>query len=344
MGCPGGCTYCVAGSSARDLIVLPDGHLSPQRRPTRLFGGEELLSSLASHPAFIPHRSVISIATASSEAFASNAGDETWAIMEGLAIRGLRNPVWIVTKLGISDANIALWLRRFSTLREHGVRVALSISYSGAPLWMEPHQKDRFKHCESLARTGVALSHHLRPILKGVNDSDASIQAAVTASEGKTSVICVGGLRPDTGLRFLWEHIYHLDPNLLPLGAEKDLPSHVVRVVCRALRALSSSRPMVCRSSEALSILLGIPEYNLYRYRPSCSDAFLSVPLYARGVAERRSGCFLTVWVERTATQIGLPKVEAVMRGNDVILGRVLSYQEHRALIHALGHTGFLPA
>jgi DNA repair photolyase len=339
VGCPARCAYCVVGSSARDLNNPAQLSELVPTRVRKLFSGRDLLEALAAHPGFIADRSVISIGTGSSEAFLPQAEDETWAIMKGLVDKRLRNPVWIVTKLGLPNSSLHIWLRRFEWLLYHDISVILSITYAAAPTWMEPHEADRFRHCNELRSVGVKVSHHYRPVLRGVNDSANSIALAVESSLAKVDAVCVGGLRPDPGIRLVWEKIYGLDPSLLPSGHDKDLPETFLDSVTQEVRRRGSLVPVVDRSSKAICFLLGVSDYNLYEYRPNDNHVFLRVPTSVLARVAGRHGCTFANLIESVAASIGLTNIVASVVENDVRLNRVLSYQEHRLLIHAVGHS-----
>jgi DNA repair photolyase len=345
VGCPGRCAYCLVGSSARDLACGKEGPLtinSIPSLPERLFAGRELVAALVKHPGFLSNKSVISICTASSEAFLPQVEAETWAIMHDLVQRGLRNPIWIVTKMGIHDSLLAKWMQRFEFLLQHGIRIVLSVCYSAAPSWMEPYRGDRFRNMEKLRRCGVRISHHLRPVVPGINNGREHVKRALEESKLSADAICVGGLRPDPGIRLMWEHIHGLDPGLVPKGPHKQLPEGFLDLVLEVAHEQDIRVPVVKRSSDAISILLGLPEYNLYRYRPEDSNVFLSVPQHIQHVLLRKRKETIAHLVIEHARSIGLDDVEVDVQDNNVRLKKKLTYQEHRLLIHSLGHSGVL--
>lgn len=343
VGCPAGCAYCVVGSSARDLETSRQvGDIVP-REPHRLFAGQELVEALVAHPGFIPNKSVISIGTGSTESLLKQTERETWAIISSIAARGLRNPLWIVTKLGLPEDLKSLWVGRLKEVVSEGIPVIISITYSAAPEWMEPYKGPRFRGVAELRSVGVRVSHHYRPILRGINDGDEHIQRALEASKDLVEVICLGGLRPDPGIRLIWETVHGLDPGLLPRTEGKDLPEDFWKRVRAALDKSGSTLPIVDRSSEAISFLLGSDDYNLYRYRPADERVFLQLPLVVQAEIAGKTGRKVREIIAEVATKLGLPDVVAGTEGESIGLTRHLSYQEHRVLIHGLGHSGIFP-
>lgn len=346
-GCPARCAYCTVAGAARDIEIIPaqDGRREQVLLPTipeQLFSGEELVQALIRHPAFIKDKSVISIGTGSTEAFLPQVEEHTWRIMRAFLEGGYKNPFWIVTKMSIPDRLADAWCKRFTLLKNNGIEVVISVTYSGAPTWLEPFQGDRFRNIELMKRCGVRISHHLRPIILGVNDSEDCMRMALDASIGLAEVICVGGLRRDAGVEIAWQNVYNLDPSLLPPRSirQKELPDGYLERVQAYIYSKKLGIPVVTRSSEAIAHLLTIPEYNLYKYRPDDDECFLYVPVEIQELIQLRHGKSLIEIIDQTANEIGLRAVQSKADGSTIFLGRKLAYQEHRALVHAIGHLG----
>jgi hypothetical protein len=207
---------------------------------------------------------------------------------------------------------------------------------------MEPYEGDRFRNAERVKRCGVRISHHFRPIVRAINDDFEHVKRAIAPAMSVADVICIGGLRPDPGISLAWQHAYGLEAGLLPKDEVKALPTGIRELVINAMQLYDAQLPIVERSSEAISFLLDLPEYNLYRFRPDDSQAFLSVPRHEQEILFRRTGSTLADVIRRNAQSIGLANVKLVAHGDDVRLGRHLSYQEHRLLLHSIGHSAIL--
>lgn len=346
-GCPLGCAYCIVAGSLSDLSVSKiksEMKYVLPTKPKRLFSGFELVENLIRHPAFIANKSIVSIGTASTEAFLDGVEDDTWQIMKHILDLGLRNPFWIVTKYGMPDHLVKIWSERIGQLSKNGIPVVLSITYSGAPDWVEPYKGNRFRNLLILKNEGVKLSHHLRPIIMGINDDEESMKRALSASLDVVENVCVGGLRKDTGVELAWEYFHHNDLNLLPdTDREKVLPDDYLKKVGEFIRKGGYKTPVFRRSSEAISSLLGIPDYNLYRYRPSGSSSFLHIRSEIAIRLEKSFSRKLTEILKSLADSIKLTDIEFNMVADNILVNRKMSYQEHRALIHAIGHSEILP-
>ena len=142
--------------------------------------------------------------------------------MKTFSDEGLTNPFWIVTKRGIPDELLNIWLKRFKYLLKRGIEIIISITYSNAPYWVEPYRRNRFHNFNRVKKTGVYIAQHLRPIIRGINDSKKSLVEALKDSLGLVKSICIGGLRKDPGVLLAWQFAKGLDLNLLP-DVKKDV-------------------------------------------------------------------------------------------------------------------------
>jgi DNA repair photolyase len=344
VGCPARCAYCVVSSSARDLVhtVGSNGlRFKAPSQPRQLFAGADLVHALVTHPGFIPGKSVISIGTGSTESFLPSTHEATWDIMQALVRLRLRNPIWIVTKMGMTPQILETWIGRAKEIARHQIPLIISISYSALPVQIEPYEGDRFENLCRLRGLGVFISHHLRPIIRNVNDSGKSIAKALSASQGRVDAICIGGLRPDPGIQLLWDRSYRLDSEVLPKTLGKDLPEQVRSIVCEFVLRRDPTLPIMDRSSAVIAHFLGRSDYNLYKYRPDDDKTFLSVPIESQQLLQKKHGLTLYEIVTSHAANLKIPIIATTM-GSDIRLGRLLSYQEHRLLLHSIGHSGLL--
>lgn len=347
VGCPARCAYCTVAGAERD--IAPVDSQAPNRatlptKPRQLFRGRELVEALVGHPAFLAHKSVISIGTGSTEAFMPPVGEVTWEILQDFADRGLRNPFWFVVKIGIPSPAAATWNARFHQLCGAGIDVVLAITHSGAPHWVEPYRGDRFGFAHELTAPNLHIAHYLRPIIPGINDDSRSISAALDAAGDAARVICVGGLRVDPGVDLAWSHFHGLDRRLLPPheDRQKTIPDSYLQELGHELVARNMRVPVFTRSSEMLSHLLGIPEFNLLAFAPSTPAALVSVPGLVQRALSRDHGLDLAELFAQSAGQIGLKHLAFTLVGEDLIASRPMLRQERVALVHAVGHRGLL--
>ena len=360
-GCPLGCAYCIAGNDCRNLMIderfyhknikeIDAAKLIP-RIPEVLFRGEVLAEAMINHPGFIKDKSIVSVAIGSSEAFLPGVEQETWAAMKYLTDHGYKNPFWFAVKLGIVDPILDKWLKRFKYLGEREIKIAISVSESNAPAWLEPYRADRFRNLDKVKESGVYISHHLRPIIRGITDSEESLAVALDKSLKISESVCVGGLRIDPGIVLLWKHINGKDPNLLPrftdtekgLPPQKDLPKNVITMVKKLIKKKGYKTSVYTRSSHVLSCAFGISDVNLYKYRARNDSVFLKIPLIIQSSVKMKQGKEIVEAFREIAGSIGLPMTRFKTEAEKIFVEQRLNYQEHHLLIHAISHSGVLP-
>jgi len=355
-GCPLGCIYCVAGNDCRNLVLTADeyeksykslktGSIFP-KKPEVLFNGDVLVDAMIQHPGFIPNKTIVGIMAGSSEAFLPVAEKETWSIFKALIKHKLRNPVWIVTKFGIPHQLISVWRERFKQVIKNGAPVVISITDTNAPVWLEPYRGDRFGNYRKLKNTGIYISHHLRPIISGVNDSEENLHIVLKRSLGFVKSVCVGGLRIDPAIQLKWKctkkklKVNEDYKNLMtgnPVG--KQMPPEVFSKVKRIVKELGYNTPVFLRSSQMLSEALGINDFNLYKYRNGKGNEFLNVPLDIQDkISKKLHKPFLKV-LKDIAIKIGLKKIDLAQNGSKIYIRNDFNYQEEKLLIQAIGHS-----
>jgi hypothetical protein len=316
------------------------------KTPEVLFHGNVLVDAMVQHPGFIPNKTIISVVAGSSEAFLPVVEKETWSIFQALIKYKLHNPVWIVTKFGIPNQLIPTWEKRFKEIIGSGIPVVISVTDTNAPAWLEPYQGDRFANYRKLKDTGVYFSHHLRPIIEGVNDSEESLHIALKRSLDFVKSVCVGGLRIDPAIQLKWKYaktklkIGENYKNLMtgnPVG--KQMPAEVFGKVKRIVKELGFDTPVFLRSSQMLSEALGINDFNLYEYRDDKGDEFINVPLDTQDkVSKKLCKPFLDV-LKDIAIKIGLNKIDFEQNGSKIYIRNDFNYQEEKLLTQAIGHS-----
>ncbi len=359
-GCPLRCAYCIAGNDCRNLIINKSSYhkkldeintkkLIP-RKPEILFSGKLLAQTLVKHPGFIKNKSIISVAIGSSEAFLPGVEQETWAAMKYIANHNLTNPFWFAVKYGIHNSILAKWQKRFSYLVNKKIKILISVSESSAPSWLEPYQGNRFNNLDKIAKTGVHISHHLRPIIRGITDSENSLKESLKKSLDLVESICVGGLRIDPGIVLLWKHINKQDPGILPkfsetekgLPPKKDLPPKIFKKVEKIIKQSGKNIPVYLRSSNALSQAFSIPDVNLYDFRVEDDSVFLKIPTSLQKKIEIKHRSKLSDSFQNIANSIGLTSIKFKINKDMISLNKKLNYPEHRLLIHAISHSEIL--
>jgi len=354
-GCPLGCAYCVAGNDCRNLLLKENIRFSANgknkitsiipKKPEVLFKGDILAHAMVNHPGFIKDKSIVSVAAGSSEAFLPGVEQETWSTMKYLIDNGYKNPFWFVIKYGIDNNNIEKWIKRFNKVMNKGSKIVISVTESNAPAWLEPYRENRFRNLEKIKKTGVHISHHLRPLIKGINDSENNIEKSLEKSAKVLESICIGGLRVDPGIKLLWKHVNGLDLGLLPKDKSlrkgelphKNMSKSFMRKAEKIVQHKKYNIPIFNRSSQMLAYSFGINDFNLYDYRKNDDKYFLTVDKETQKNIKEKYGKDIQIVLTETAESIKL-NLDIVVNGENILVNNKLYYQEHRLFIHAIGH------
>lgn len=355
MGCPLGCAYCVAGNDCRNLILNDNILISANgknkissiipKKPQVLFKGDILAHAMVNHPGFIKDKSIVSVVAGSSEAFLPGVEQETWSTMKYLIDNGYKNPFWFVIKYGIDDNNVDKWIKRFDEVMNNGSKIVISVTESNAPAWLEPYRQNRFRNLDKIKKTGVHISHHLRPLIKGINDTEKDIHKSLKKSVDMVESICVGGLRVDPGIKLLWQHINGLDINLLPKDKplrkgelpRKDMSKSFMQKTNKIVQQEKYGIPVFNRSSQMLAYSLDINDFNLYNYRKNDDKYFLIVGKKVQNDIKKTYGKDIQKILTEIAESIKLD-LNINVDGENISIHNKLNYQEHRLFIHAIGH------
>lgn len=201
-GCPLQCAYCHVQGVREDLDPSDwKMRTKPVRRTTHSI--DTVLSELIKHPLFEKDKTVLSICTSSTEPFI---GDEviesTISIMEWFASRNMKNPFWIVTKVGVPE-EIVDRLKKVSKTN----KVVISVCWANNNSDIEPYRKDRFMNIEKFRDTkDVYFTWYLRPLVKEWSEDFTHLDDMFKLISGKYKddirSIVAGGLRWTEGIEY----------------------------------------------------------------------------------------------------------------------------------------------
>lgn len=347
--CPLWCAYCVVWSNTRDLNIPDNQNIEDLTKKDYkkmfpkvikvLFWGKSLMEHLTKHPAFIMNKSVISVWTWSSEAFLWDWWEETASIIDYMIENKLTNPIWIVTKAWIPKLKRAFWKDKFIEAKNAWIQIILSVTYSGAPSFVEPHIADRFEWIEEFTDIGIHISHHLRPIIRGLSDDYETAKKVLSRSAWLVDSVCVWWLRLDPWLILAWKHASWLDLDLLPSKPwEKDLPDDYEEMVRSILNELSSDVPIFDKSSLVISYACWKRDYNLYHLRNTWDFKNKKFLLHVPSKVTSDLWIDMLSLLRITADEIGLWAIRFYTESDNYYVSDDMSYHTHRTLIHALWH------
>ncbi len=262
-GCAWQCSYCHVQGIFEDL----DENLCMYKKPIprNKFSVEEIIDALVDHSYFRKNKSIISIATSSTEPFANPIVTEnTLEIMEYFVKLGYKNPFWIVTKAGIPN-NIE---KRLKSICDNGNQIMISICWADNPKNIEPVQNNRFKNVEKLKNTGVTVSWYMRPLVEewsaNKNQLENMIKYVSENYSEHIDMIIPGGLRWTEGIEFGLKDIRGLEmPKLIKEHNKKTLSNDIEENILNLCNKYFPNKPLYFNSSCGISHMLNRPNVAL---------------------------------------------------------------------------------
>jgi DNA repair photolyase len=201
VGCPLECGYCV-----RHLFDNFE-----MKVPRRLMSDEEAVTALVTHPYFRPHKTPIQLLNRATDPMLPVVKPHLFNVLRHLDDQGLTNHVLVITRWRVSPDDCAV-LNSFTNLR-----LTVLVTHSGIDNEaIEP--VDSRIAAESL-RTLYANADryrtvlYWRPIVPGLNDSDAHLERARELSAHAHATVF-------TGLFFRKEIAAYYEANGLPMPYE----------------------------------------------------------------------------------------------------------------------------
>ncbi len=255
-GCSYQCAYCHVQGIYEDLDE--DFRMYKHPIPRSTFSIEEIINALIEHKYFEKDKSVISIATSSTEPFANEGVTEsTLRIMEYFVELGYKNPFWIVTKAGVPK-NISNRLRKICN---NGNKIMISICYANNPKEIEPAQNNRFRNVEELKNTGVTISWYMRPLVQEWGANRDSLEKLIQSVSEKyydcIDMIIPGGLRWTEGIEFGLKDIRGLEmPKLIKEYNKKTLSNDIENAILELCNKYFPNKPVYFHSSCGISHML----------------------------------------------------------------------------------------
>lgn len=260
-GCSLGCAYCI-----RHTYGLWD-----ENQPAALMSDAEAVDELVNHRYFQPHVTPIQLFNRATEPFLPKVRPHTFAVLEELDARDLENHVLVITRHRLKPSDIV----RLNQLQN--LKVTLLFTYSGIDdKRVEPFPShvaaDSLKLTSAPAHRKYRTILYWRPLVPGLNDSDAHLAVAHELSKHADATVF-------TGLFYRDQIAEYYKANGIPepyddTARRKIVPETLER---RVLDAFSNSSALFRKTSCAVSYAHGIPDYNgHYGIRELCDICPLS--------------------------------------------------------------------
>lgn len=323
VGCPLDCAYCI-----RHTYGLWD-----QRQPRALMSDSEAVAQLVGHRYFRPHVTPLQLLNRATDPFLAQVKGNTFAVLEDLDTRRLRNHVLVITRCPVSDADC----ERLAALSH--VRLTLLFTYSGIEdQRIEPYPSHvaagSLKTASGYQPRRYRTVLYWRPLVPGLNDSPRHLgQAAALSGSADATVF--------TGLFFRDEIAAYYRANKLPTpygetARRKIMPETLEQRVLAAFREHGGGR-LFRKTSCAVSYAHWLPDYNghfgIRELCDICPAAQLALCAAARQVPTAEQ---VTQAAKALPEAAGLQVMDITDRA--VVVNGLLSEQPRYFLQHALGY------
>jgi DNA repair photolyase len=245
-GCPLDCAYCI-----RHTYGLWD-----QRVPRALMTDTEAVDELVGHRYFQPHVTPLQLFNRATDPFLPAVRSHTFAVLEDLDVRGLRNHVLVITRHQMKPGDI----ERLNAL--NSLKLTLLFTYSGIDdQRIEPYPSSvaaaslRLMSAPRYRRYRTVL--YWRPLVPGLNDSPQHLDAAYQLAQVADATVF-------TGLFYRDEIAAYYRSGGLPepygeTARRKIVPETLER---RVLATFDTGTPLFRKTSCAVSYAHGLPDYN----------------------------------------------------------------------------------
>jgi DNA repair photolyase len=245
-GCPLDCAYCI-----RHTYGLWD-----QRQPRALVSDVEAVAQLVSHRYFQAHVTPLQLFNRATDPFLPAVRPHTFAVLEDLDERGLRNHVLVITRHALK-ADDAERLNRLVNLK-----VTLLFTYSGIEdARIEPYPSSvaaaSLKLMSEVMPRRYRTVLYWRPLVPGLNDTDAHLTLAYILHQHADATVF-------TGLFYRDQIAAYYQANGLPepygeTARRKIVPETLEQ---RVLTVFADSAKLFRKTSCAVSYVHGLPDYN----------------------------------------------------------------------------------
>jgi DNA repair photolyase len=319
-GCPLDCAYCIRHTYG----------LWNQRQPRALMPDAEAVEQLVSHRYFQPHVTPIQVLNRATDPFLPSVRPHTLAVLANLDGRGLRNNVLVITRHQMKPADIVP-LNQLENLR-----VTLLFTYSGTDdRRIEPYPSqvaaDSLKLMCAPIRRRYRTVLYWRPLVPGLNDSDAHLERAYALSRHADATVF-------TGLFYRDQIAGYYRANGLPepydaTARRKIMPETLEQ---RVLAAFAGSSSLFRKTSCAVSYAHGLPDYNgHYGIRELCGICPLSQVDLCRSAQQVPSASQIYQAARALPETAGMKVVDITERA--AVVSGLDDEQPRYYLQHALG-------
>ncbi len=327
VGCPLECSYCVR--HVFDNFAM--------KTPRALMSDEDAVKLLVSHRFFQPEVTPIQVFNRATDPFLPPVKPHTFRVLEHLDRLGLHNHVLVITRWRVTPEDCAV-LNSFSS-----IRLTLLVTHSGIndariePVDSQIAARSLQVAFEHAGRYRVVL--YWRPLVPGLNDTDAHIARARELSRFAHAVVFTG-LFYRAQIQTYYRQLGLPEP-YQTTARRKVLPQELERRILAAfgqqgpdgLRANPAGAPLFRKTSCGVAYAHGLADYNgHYGIRELC-EICPARQLHRCQVAFHQPG---QARVEQMAAGLGATGIPMITDHAIIVAG--LDEQRRYLMQHTLGY------
>ena len=291
IGCPLDCAYCV-----RHLF----DNFS-MKVPRALMSDEAAVDLLTRHRYFQPHRTPIQLFNRATDPMLEPVRPHVLSTLRLLDQRGLTNHVLVITRWKVTE-DMCRELNAFTN-----IKLTILVTHSGIQGPTEPVDSNIALRSlktlyENARRYRVIL--YWRPLIPGVNDTDAHIDVTANAANDAHAVVF-------SGLFYRQEIARHFHQNNLQkpydgTARRKIFPAEMEKRILSGFQRSGTSTPIFRKTSCGVSYAHGVTDYNGHYGIPELCDICPVAQVERCAQAHRRPSSEI---VQQLADRLGATEV-----------------------------------
>jgi len=249
IGCPLECSYCVRHKDNNFQM----------KKPRAMMTDEAVVAALLEHPFFIRDLTPLQIFNKATDGFVPSVKPHLFRTLELLDHAKLKNDVLIITRYRVSEEDCD-FLNRLEN-----IRITLLVTYSG----IEDDKIEPISNAIPIQSLKTAYAsadrykviHYWRPIVPGLNDSEAQIDFALGELSAHAHATVFSGLFYGDKVRAYFKE--NGLPELAPATARrKIIPELVERRILERRMGTQSQERLFRKTSCAVAFVHGRADYN----------------------------------------------------------------------------------
>jgi DNA repair photolyase len=318
IGCPLDCAYCVR-------------HLFDNfgmKQPRLLMPDADAVNYLVQHRFFVPDVTPIQVFNKATDPFLPSVKQHTFAVLQDLDRRGLRNHVLVITRFHVTEEDCAC----LNEIRN--IRLTLLVTYSGIDdAQIEPVESKiaaaSLKRAYSAAKNYRTILYW-RPIVPGLNDSEEHFQTAADLSHHAHATVFTG-LFYRNEIRDFFKHAGVPDV-YTQVARRKILPRELDLRIVDAFGRLRG-RPLFRKTSCAVAYAHSTHDYNGHFGIRELCDICPSAQIERCRRAWKKPDLNVVLGLARRHGAQGIPSID-----NRAIYIEGLDEQRRYSMQHFLGY------